>query len=44
MFGTDVIVIEHASLFLREDDDSAGSIGKALEHSYLLTFALAYKR
>jgi hypothetical protein len=32
VFGSDVIVIEHASFFLREDNNAAGSIGKALKH------------
>jgi predicted GNAT family N-acyltransferase len=29
---TDVVVVEHACLFLRQDNDSAGSICKALKH------------
>jgi hypothetical protein len=32
MFSTDVVVIEHASFFLRENNNAAGSIGKALKH------------
>jgi hypothetical protein len=32
VFGTDVVVIEHASLFLREDNNATGSVGKALKH------------
>jgi hypothetical protein len=27
-----VIVIEHASFFLRQDNNATGSIGKALKH------------
>jgi hypothetical protein len=29
---TDVVVIEHACLFLRQDNNATGSIGKALKH------------
>jgi hypothetical protein len=32
VLGADVVVVEHASFFLRENNDSASSIGKALKH------------
>ena len=32
VLGPDVVVVEQARLFLRQDDNSAGSIGEALEH------------
>jgi hypothetical protein len=32
VFGADVIVIEHASFFLREDNNATGPVGKALKH------------
>jgi hypothetical protein len=35
MFGADVIVIEHASFFLRQNYYPAGSIGKALKHQFI---------
>jgi hypothetical protein len=35
MFGSDVIVIEHASFFLRQNNNAAGSIGKALKHQFI---------
>ena len=45
MFGADVIVVEHASFFLRKYDYAAGPIGKALKHQLLLyVLGLAYKR
>jgi hypothetical protein len=40
----DVVVIEHASFFLGQHDDSAGSICKALKHgrgSLPVVFSLA---
>jgi hypothetical protein len=36
VLSTDVVVVEHACLFLRQDNDAAGSIRKALKHEYLL--------
>ncbi len=36
VFGTDVIMVEHASFLLGEDNDSSCSIGKAFEHLLLL--------
>jgi hypothetical protein len=35
MFSADVIVIEHASFFLRQNNNAAGSIGKALKHQFI---------
>ena len=32
VLGADVVVIEHARLFLRKHDHSPGSVGKPLEH------------
>jgi hypothetical protein len=32
VLGPDVVVVEHPRLFLREDDDAAGSVGESLEH------------
>ena len=32
VLGADVVVVEQARFFLRQDDDSAGSVGEALEH------------
>jgi hypothetical protein len=34
MFGSNVIVIKHAGFFLRQHNNSSGSIGKALEHRW----------
>ena len=34
VLGPDVVVVEQARLFLRQDDDSAGSIGEAFEHGW----------
>ena len=39
VFGADVVVIEHASLFLGKDNDPAGSIGKALKHRFCSFFS-----
>jgi hypothetical protein len=35
VFSTDVIVIEHASFFLRQNNNAAGSVGKALKHQFI---------
>ena len=32
VLGPDVVVVEQARLFLRQDDHSAGSVGEAFEH------------
>ena len=32
VLGADVVVVEQARLFLRQDDHSAGSVGEAFEH------------
>ncbi len=32
VLGTDVVVVEQARFFLRQDDHSAGSVGEAFEH------------
>jgi hypothetical protein len=32
VLGPDVVVVEQARFFLRQDDHSAGSIGEAFEH------------
>ena len=32
VLGTDVVVVEHPGLFLGQDDDPAGPVGKPLEH------------
>jgi hypothetical protein len=40
MFGADVIVIEHASFFLRQNYYPAGSIGKALKHQFISFYLL----
>jgi hypothetical protein len=32
VLGADVVVVEHPSLFLGEDDDSPGSVGEAFKH------------
>src|SRR5690606_7794014 len=37
VLGADVVVVEHLRLFLGEDDHPTGTVGKALEHSLLLT-------
>ena len=34
VLGPDVVVVEQARFFLRQDDHSAGSIGKAFEHGW----------
>src|SRR4051794_16239630 len=36
VLGSDVVVVEQARFFLRQDDHSAGSIGKAFEHGWNL--------
>jgi hypothetical protein len=36
VLGTDVIVVEHASFLLGEDNYASCSIGKAFEHLLLL--------
>ncbi len=33
VLGPDVVVVEHAGLFLREDDHAPGPVGEAFEHS-----------
>jgi hypothetical protein len=38
MFSADVIVIEHARLFLCQHDNSSGAIGKSLKHGSGLSF------
>ena len=35
VFGADVVVVEKASLLLRQDDHSSGPVGEALEHNGL---------
>jgi hypothetical protein len=41
MFSSNVIVVEHASFFLREDNNAAGPVGKALKHQLLLRSAFS---
>jgi hypothetical protein len=40
VFGSNVIVVEHASFFLRENNNAAGSIGKALKHLWCSFWSL----
>ena len=35
VLGADVVVVEHPGLFLRQDDDPAGTVGKSFEHRWL---------
>ena len=35
VLGADVVVVEHPGLFLRQDDDPAGTVGKSLKHRWL---------
>src|SRR4029077_2801508 len=35
VLGPDVVVVEHPGLFLRQDDDPAGTVGKSLKHRRL---------
>jgi hypothetical protein len=34
VFSADVVVIEHASFFLRENNNATCSVGKALKHQW----------
>jgi hypothetical protein len=36
VLGADVVVVEHLGLFLGQDNDATGAIGKSLKHLYLL--------
>src|ERR1700749_454537 len=35
VLSADVVVVEHPGLFLRQDDDPAGTVGKSFEHRWL---------
>ncbi|CAG7170935.1 hypothetical protein PICSAR21_03545 [Mycobacterium avium subsp. paratuberculosis] len=35
VLGADVVVVEHPGLFLRQDDDPAGAVGKSFKHRWL---------
>jgi hypothetical protein len=41
VFGADVIVIEHACLFLGKHNYTSGSVGKPLEHQNSLNVAFS---
>ena len=35
VLGADVVVVEQARFFLRQDDHSAGPVGEAFEHGWI---------
>jgi hypothetical protein len=40
VLSTDVVVVEHASLFLGQDNNTAGSVCKALKHWRTPSYAI----
>ena len=44
VLGADVVVVEHAGLFLGQDDHPAGSVGEPLEHAHLSSKRLVVRR